>query len=533
MSFNDLGLSAELLRAVSDQGYDIPTPIQRQAIPVILEGRDVMAAAQTGTGKTAGFTLPLLQRLNNGVKPAKGVIRALVLTPTRELAAQVEESVRTYGRHLPLRSVAIFGGVNINPQFKTLRNGVDILVATPGRLMDHVQQKTIDLSKIEILVLDEADRMLDMGFIPEVRRILALLPKVRQNLLFSATFSPEIKRLADGIMHKPALIEIDRKNMSAELIAQVVHPVEQKQKRGLLSYLISSNNWQQVLVFIRTKHSADRLAKQLQLDGLKAIAIHGNKSQGARTSALADFKSGKIRVLVATDIAARGLDIDQLPHVVNYDLPNIPEDYVHRIGRTGRAGNEGRAISLVSAEEHKLLKDIERLIGREIPREKVWEYAAASWGYGDPGVVQTATRPDEEETRQRQSRPNTRRRPQSRASGDRRSSPSARHSKPREDNGRSNSSSRQGQSQGDNRRPNSPAHQARRQDNNRRSNSSPHHSQQQADGGRSHSAPRDAQSQAQSREAGAPATSQKNFTKQNRPRRKRNAAPREVSALLG
>jgi ATP-dependent RNA helicase RhlE len=531
MSFNDLGLSAELLRAISDQGYDTPTPIQRQAIPVILEGRDVMAAAQTGTGKTAGFTLPLLQRLNNGVKPAKGVIRALVLAPTRELAAQVEESVRTYGKHLPLRSVAIFGGVNINPQFKSLRNGVDILVATPGRLMDHVQQKTIDLSKIEILVLDEADRMLDMGFIPEVRRILALLPKVRQNLLFSATFSPEIKRLADGIMQKPALIEIDRKNVSAELIAQVVHPVEQKQKRGLLSFLISSNNWQQVLVFMRTKHSADRVAKQLQLDGLKAVAIHGNKSQGARTRALEDFKSGKMRVLVATDIAARGLDIDQLPHVVNYDLPNIPEDYVHRIGRTGRAGNEGRAISLVSAEEHKLLKDIERLIGREIPREKVWEYAAASWGYGDPGVVQTATRPDEEETRQRQSRPNTRRRPQS---GDRRSNSSARHSKPREESSRSNSSARPAQQRDGSGRSNSSSRQGQPQGDNRRSNSSSRHSQRQADGRRSHSAPRDAQSQVQSREAGAPATSQKNFTKQNtRSRRKRNSGPREVSALLG
>jgi ATP-dependent RNA helicase RhlE len=410
MSFSELGLSAELLRAVSDQGYDTPTPIQRQAIPVILEGRDVMAAAQTGTGKTAGFTLPLLQRLNNGVKPAKGVIRALVLTPTRELAAQVEESVRTYGCHLQLKSVAIFGGVNINPQFKTLRNGVDILVATPGRLMDHVQQKTIDLSKIEILVLDEADRMLDMGFIPEVRRILALLPKARQNLLFSATFPDEVKRLAKGIMQQPALIEVAPRNTSAELIAQVVHPVEQKQKRGLLSYLISSNNWQQVLVFTRTKHGADRLAKQLQVDGLKAVAIHGNKSQNSRTGSLDDFKSGKVRVLVATDIAARGLDIDQLPHVVNFDLPNIPEDYVHRIGRTGRAGNEGRAISLVSAEENKLLKAIERLIGRVIPRETVWEHAAASWGYGDPGVVQSATRV-EEESSERRPRTDTRRKP--------------------------------------------------------------------------------------------------------------------------
>jgi ATP-dependent RNA helicase RhlE len=515
MSFNELGLSAELLRAVSEQGYDTPTPIQRQAIPVILEGRDVMAAAQTGTGKTAGFTLPLLQRLNNGVKPAKGVIRALVLIPTRELAAQVEESVRTYGKHLPLRSAAIFGGVNINPQFKTLRNGVDILVATPGRLMDHVQQKTIDLSKIEILVLDEADRMLDMGFIPEVRRILALLPKQRQNLLFSATFPDEIKRLVKGIMQQPALIEVARPNISAELIAQVVHPVEQKQKRGLLSYLISSNNWQQVLVFMRTKHSADRLAKQLQLDGLKAVAIHGNKSQGARTRALSDFKAGKVRVLVATDIAARGLDIDQLPHVVNYDLPSIPEDYVHRIGRTGRAGNEGRAISLVCAEEHKLLKDIERLIGREIPREKVWEYAAASWGYGDAGVVQSATRPDEEEAGRRQARPNTRRRPQSRSSGDRRSSPSApnnssRHTQQRPDR----------QPQRDNRGSGSSAQHGQRRDENRRS-----HSQRPEDNRRSHSSPQQAQ---------PPVKNPEHTPAKLKSRRGRNRNPKkEVPALFG
>jgi ATP-dependent RNA helicase RhlE len=411
MYFNELGLSAELLRAVSEQGYTVPTPIQQQSIPVILQGRDVMAAAQTGTGKTAGFTLPLLQRLSTGAQPPKGVIRALVLTPTRELAAQVEESVRTYGCHLRLKSVAIFGGVNINPQIKALRGGVDILVATPGRLMDHVQQKTLDLSKIEILVLDEADRMLDMGFIPEVRRILALLPKARQNLLFSATFPEEVRRLVKGIMQDPALIEVAPRNTAVELIAQVVHPVEQRQKRGLLSYLISSNNWQQVLVFTRTKHGADRLAKQLQVDGLKAVAIHGNKSQNSRTGSLDDFKSGKVRVLVATDIAARGLDIDQLPHVVNYDLPNIPEDYVHRIGRTGRAGNEGRAISLVSAEENKLLKAIERLIGRSIPKETVWEHAAASWGYGDPGVVQSATRV-EEESSERRPRSDARRRPQ-------------------------------------------------------------------------------------------------------------------------
>jgi ATP-dependent RNA helicase RhlE len=520
MSFNELGLSAELLRAISDQGYDTPTPIQRQAIPVILEGRDVMAAAQTGTGKTAGFTLPLLQLLNTASKPAKGTIRALVLTPTRELAAQVEESIRTYGRYQPLLSAAIFGGVSIGPQMKALRRGVDILVATPGRLMDHVQQRTIDLSKVEILVLDEADRMLDMGFIPDVRRILALLPKARQNLLFSATFSPEIKKLADGIMRKPALVEIDRKNISAELVAQVVHPVEQKLKRELLSHLIGSNNWQQVLVFVRTKHSADRLAKQLQSDGLNTVAIHGNKSQGARTRALADFKAGVVRVLVATDIAARGLDIDQLPHVVNYDLPNVAQDYVHRIGRTGRAGNEGRAISLVSSEENKLLKEIERLIGRQIPRETIWEHVAASWGYG-PGGTGQPTVQREEESRPRQPRSNTRRKPQSRSGDNRRTNSSTRHSQPRQEGRGSNASGR-------------PAQQ--RQDN-RRSNSSPRQGQRQ-EGGRSHSAPRDAQSQtrqSQPREAGAPIQSQKDFARQSKPaspRRKRGGR-REVSALLG
>lgn len=376
MSFNSLGLSAELLRAVNEQGYSTPTPIQAQAIPVILEGRDIMAGAQTGTGKTAGFTLPLLQRLHQESRntQAQRPIRALVLTPTRELAAQVEQSVKTYGRYLPLKSMSIFGGVSIGSQIKALRRGVDIAVATPGRLLDHLEQKTIDLSKIEILVLDEADRMLDMGFIPQIRKILPLLPKVRQNLLFSATFSNEIKKLADGLLKSPALVEVARRNSSVELITQVIHPVEQKRKRELLSHLIGSNNWRQVLVFIRTKHNADRLAKQLRADGLSASAIHGNKTQGARTRALADFKSGAVRVLVATDIAARGLDIDQLPHVVNYDLPNVPEDYIHRIGRTGRAGNEGRAISLVSAEEGKLLRDIERLMRRSIEQVPVPGY---------------------------------------------------------------------------------------------------------------------------------------------------------------
>ena len=369
MSFNTLGLSAELLRAVSDKGYGEPTPIQIKAIPVILEGRDILAGAQTGTGKTAGFALPLLQRLNAQTQTGdRRVIRALILTPTRELAAQVEESVRTYGKHLPLKSTVVFGGVGFNPQADTLRRGVDILVATPGRLLDHVQQKTVDLSKVEILVLDEADRMLDMGFIRDIRKILALLPKQRQNLLFSATFSDEIKQLSDGLLNAPVLIEVARRNTAAELVTQVVHPVDRERKRELLSSLIKANDWKQVLVFMRTKHGSNRLAEQLEKDGIRATAIHGNKSQGARTKALADFKKGSVRVLVATDIAARGLDIDQLPHVVNFELPNIPEDYVHRIGRTGRAGNEGEALSLVCVDERDYLRDIERVLHHEIPK---------------------------------------------------------------------------------------------------------------------------------------------------------------------
>jgi ATP-dependent RNA helicase RhlE len=371
MSFDTLGLSAELLRAVREQGYTEPTPIQRKAIPVILSGRDVMAGAQTGTGKTAGFTLPLLQRLSENPLPqGRRPVRALVLTPTRELAAQVGESVATYGRHLSFSSAVIFGGVKINPQIAQLRRGVDILVATPGRLLDHVSQKTLDLSHIEILVLDEADRMLDMGFIHDIRKVLALLPKngARQNLLFSATFSDDIKQLADRLLNSPELLEVARRNTTAERIEQVVHPVDKSRKRELLSHMIGSQNWRQVLVFTRTKHGANRLAQQLEKDGLSAAAIHGNKSQGARTRALAGFKSGEVRVLVATDIAARGLDIDQLPHVVNYELPNVPEDYVHRIGRTGRAGNEGLAVSLVCVDEDKLLRDIERLLKRQIPK---------------------------------------------------------------------------------------------------------------------------------------------------------------------
>ena len=383
MSFETLGLSAELLRAVSEQGYTEPTPVQSKAIPAILEGKDVMAGAQTGTGKTAGFTLPLLQRLSeNPNTSARRPIRALVLTPTRELAAQVGESIEIYGRHLPLRSTVIFGGVKINPQKDKLRQGVDILVATPGRLLDHISQRTVDLSQVEILVLDEADRMLDMGFVNDIRKLLALMPAngVRQNLLFSATFSREIKQLADRLLDHPELIEVARCKTTAERIAQVVHPVDKRRKRELLSHMIGSNNWRQVLVFTRTKHGANRLAQQLVRDGLSAAAIHGNKTQGARTRALAEFKSGAVRVLVATDIAARGLDIDQLPHVVNFELPNVPEDYVHRIGRTGRAGMEGEAVSLVCVDEHKLLRDIEKLLQRKIPSVILEGYEP------DPGI---------------------------------------------------------------------------------------------------------------------------------------------------
>ena len=369
MSFNTLGLSEPLLRALSDEGYSQPTPIQKQAIPVILEGKDILAGAQTGTGKTAGFTLPLLQNLSDS-KPEKGKrkVRALILTPTRELAAQVGESVKTYGRHLPFKSTIIFGGVGINPQKSVLKQGVDIVIATPGRLLDLANQRAISLADVEYLILDEADRMLDMGFIHDIKKILALLPKKRQNMLFSATFSNEIKKLADGLLNTPVLIEVARRNTASEQVEQSVYPVDKTRKRELLSHLITMGNWQQVLVFTRTKHGANRLCKQLESDGIRGAAIHGNKSQGARTKALADFKKGSVRVLVATDIAARGIDIDQLPHVVNYELPNVPEDYVHRIGRTGRAGNEGEALSLVCVDEKMLLRNIEKLIKKEIPK---------------------------------------------------------------------------------------------------------------------------------------------------------------------
>ncbi len=379
MSFATLGLSEEIVRAVTEHGYTVPTPIQLQAIPAVLAGGDLLAGAQTGTGKTAGFVLPILHRLSDksvrGASEGRPPIRALILTPTRELAAQVEESVRTYGKHLKLSSMVMFGGVNINPQITRLRSRVDILVATPGRLLDHVQQKTLDLSHIEILVLDEADRMLDMGFIRDIKRVLALLPKKRQNLLFSATFSDEIKTLADGLLDRPALIEVARRNATADTVAQKVYPVDRERKRELLAHLIKQNNWRQVLVFTRTKHGANRLAEQLTKEGISSLAIHGNKSQAARTRALAEFKSGDLQVLVATDIAARGIDISELPHVVNFELPNVPEDYVHRIGRTGRAGSEGEASSLVCVDELKLLTDIERLIKREIPEELVPGFA--------------------------------------------------------------------------------------------------------------------------------------------------------------
>ena len=371
VDFSALGLSEPLLKAVAAKGYRHPSPIQLQCIPAVLEGRDVMAAAQTGTGKTAGFTLPLLERLRHGPHARAGVVRALVLTPTRELAAQVAESVTAYGRYLDLRSDVVFGGVSANPQIDRLRRGTDVLVATPGRLMDLHQQRALRLDQVEILVLDEADRMLDMGFIRDIRKILALMPERRQNLLFSATFSPEIRRLATGLLHQPVQLQATPENRATPLVEQVMHPCDMARKPDLLCHLIRDNNWQQVLVFSRTKHGANRMAERLDKEGISAAAIHGNKSQGARTRALSGFKSGEVRVLVATDIAARGIDIHQLPHVVNLDLPNVAEDYVHRIGRTGRAGLNGHAISLVAAEEHELLRAIERVTGSPLPRSEI------------------------------------------------------------------------------------------------------------------------------------------------------------------
>ncbi len=369
-TFESLGLLPELLRAVAEQGYTEPTPIQAQAIPIVLSGRDLLGAAQTGTGKTAGFTLPLLQRLapmaTKSFSPALHPVRCLILTPTRELAIQVHESVQTYGKHVPLRSYCVYGGININPQIDALKKGVEILVATPGRLLDLIGQKAVNLGKVQILVLDEADRMLDMGFIPDIKRIIALIPPTRQTLLFSATFSEDIRKLASQFQKDPAKVEVARRNEPIALVSQYVYMIDANRKRELLAHLVKKNDWMQVLVFTKTKHGANRLATQLQRDGINADAIHGNKSQNARIRALEDFKEGKVKVLVATDIAARGLDIEDLPHVVNFDLPHVPEDYVHRIGRTGRAGATGEALSLVGAEDRPLLQAIERLINKKV-----------------------------------------------------------------------------------------------------------------------------------------------------------------------
>ena len=377
-NFADLGLSEPLLKAVKEQGYNTPSPIQAQAIPAVISGRDVMAAAQTGTGKTAGFTLPLLDILSKGGTAQSRVqsnnIRALVLTPTRELAAQVSDSIATYGKHLNLHSTVVFGGVKINPQMMRLRQGVEVLVATPGRLMDLYNQNAIKFSQLEVLILDEADRMLDMGFIRDIKKIIALLPKQRQNLLFSATFSPDIRALAKGLVHKPLEISVNPENSTAEKVTQWLTPVDKKRKPVVLAHLIKENAWGQVLVFTKTKHGANKLTRFLEAEGLTAAAIHGNKSQGARTKALASFKEGAVQVLVATDIAARGIDIDLLPNVVNFDLPNVPEDYVHRIGRTARAGNTGQAVSLVCADELNLLWDIEHVIQQHIERKALEKF---------------------------------------------------------------------------------------------------------------------------------------------------------------
>ena len=379
MTFDQLELSPPLLKAITEQGYDKPTPVQEKAIPLILQGRDLLAGAQTGTGKTAGFALPLLQLLHVQSLPKKPrPIRALILTPTRELAMQVYESFRTYGKHIPLFSEVVFGGVSINTQIARLKQGPDILVATPGRLLDLMYQKKINLSQVQFFVLDEADRMLDMGFIRDIKKVISALPKQRQNLLFSATYSKEIKQLASQLLDNPAEVAVARNNAAADKITQSIYAIKRENKRALISWLIGDGDWQQVLVFVRTKHGADRLCKQLIKDGISCAALHGNKSQGARTKALKGFKAGNVIALIATDIAARGLDIDQLPHVVNYDLPAVAEDYVHRIGRTGRAGAKGEAISLVSPEEAHLLGAIEKLLKKNIPRVADTGYESVS-----------------------------------------------------------------------------------------------------------------------------------------------------------
>ncbi len=433
MSFQSLGLNAGIVRAVP---YENPTPIQQKAIPLVLEGRDLMAGAQTGTGKTAGFTLPILHRLSaNKVKGRP--VRALILVPTRELAAQVHDNVTTYSQNLPIRSAVIFGGVNIRPQINKLRAGVDLLIATPGRLLDHINQGNLVLDQVETLVLDEADRMLDMGFIPDIRRIVALIPEKRQTLLFSATFSPEIKKLAANFLNNPAQVQIAQQNATADRIVQVVQLVDQSRKRELLSFMIGANNWHQVLVFTRTKHGANRLATQLEKDGISAAAIHGNKSQGARIRALNEFKQGKIRALVATDIAARGLDIDQLPHVINFELPQKPEDYVHRIGRTGRAGREGEAISLVCREETKQLREIEKLLKFEIPQEM-------TEGFEPDGPALSKIRP--EQNNKQNQKPNQNRRRKPNGESGQRSRPSRNRNRARKPGGEQQNRSRQAKS---------------------------------------------------------------------------------------
>ena len=371
IQFKDLGLSDKIVQAVEEKGYKIPTPIQAQGIPAVLEGKDVMAAAQTGTGKTAGFVLPILEKLSKGNSAKANQARVLILTPTRELAAQIQESITDYGKHLPLRSAVVFGGVKINPQMMKLRKGVDILVATPGRLIDLHNQKAVRFNQLEVMVLDEADRMLDMGFIHDIRKILGFLPPKRQTLMFSATFSHEIRTLAKKLVRNPVEISVTPRNTTVKAVTQWIYPVDKKQKSALLVRLIHDNNWEKVLVFSRTKHGANRLTRYLEKKKISAAAIHGNKSQNARTKALKAFKEDEIRILVATDIAARGIDIDQLPQVINFDLPNVPEDYIHRIGRTGRAGLKGEAISLVSADEFKQLSDIEYLLNRILDRKEI------------------------------------------------------------------------------------------------------------------------------------------------------------------
>lgn len=430
MSFNSLGLSQALLKAISKKGYTTPSPIQQKAIPPILKGKDVLASAQTGTGKTAGFTLPLLHILSENPKEKYRPIRALILTPTRELAAQVYANVREYSEFLNLRSTVIFGGVNQKPQVATIRQGVDILVATPGRLIDLENQRLLSLKRIEILVLDEADRMLDMGFLRDIERIMKLMPSKRQNLMFSATFSKEIRKLAHGILNQPVQVEATPENSTVDAIKQKVYRVAKGLKTGLIIKLISDDNWKQVLVFTRTKHGANKLCKKLISANITAAAIHGNKSQGARTKALAGFKNGRVRVLVATDIAARGLDIPLLPHVINFELPNISEDYVHRIGRTGRAGASGEALSLVSADETAYLRDIEKLVGMKIPVEIVEGFEP------DPNASTVPIKPGQ--NRSRNSRNNNRNSNKSRNNSKRRPN----RNKNRNSNNRNNNAKR-------------------------------------------------------------------------------------------